>query len=168
MFDRLLDRPPEPPLGPPSIVAFAVTVSHPAAGVTVVDPAGELDLLTSPILDRYLDCELRDPRHTQLILDVSHLGFCGAAGLTSLLSARELAQNQHRCLYLVSGPPVVRLLYLTDLRDQFVTCADVTLALAAASTAASATVRAGAARAQAPAPRSSDRTLSCGCRDETR
>ena len=156
MFDRLLVCPPRPLLGPRSVVAFAVTVSHPAVGVTVVDPAGELALLTSPILDGYLECDLLEPRHTQLILEVTHLGFRGVAGLRSVLSARELAQNRHTCLYLVSGPLVGRLLYLTDLRHQFVTCADVTLALANASTAASAKVRAGAARAHALALTSSD------------
>jgi anti-anti-sigma factor len=149
MLERLLDRPREAAPDLVSLVDFCVTASHPATGVALVDPSGELDLLTSPTLDRYLRAELRDGWCTQLILDVSHLGFCGVAGLRSLLSARDLARDQHIDLYLVSGRVMTRLLSWSGLREQFVMCADVTAALAAASTPA----RLAVTRAPAPIPR---------------
>lgn len=129
MIDRMTDGPAghAPSL---TTVALTVAVSHPTVQVTVVAPAGELDLLTSPILDRCVQYELHDRRHTQLILDVSHLSFCGVAGLRSLLTARELANYHRTYLYLVSCPRVGRLLHLTGLHDQFVICSDVSVALA--------------------------------------
>lgn len=151
MLDRLLDHPPAARAAT-SFVAFGVAVSHPTAGVALVDPTGELDLLTCPALDRCLRDQLRDPWCAQLILDVSHLGHCGASGLYSLVLAHELARDHHVGLYLVSGPRVSRLLSLTDLADRFVTCADVAVALATASAAVPDAARLEVVRAVSPAP----------------
>lgn len=148
MLNHLLVQTSKPTPAPVSFVEFSVAVRDSATGVTLVDPRGELDLLTSPALDRCLRDQLRDRCCTQLILDVSHLGFCGAAGLRSLLSARELARDQHICLYVVPGPLVGRLLLLSELWEQFTIYADVTAALAATSTV----VRIGTTRAPAQAP----------------
>jgi anti-anti-sigma factor len=118
---------------PPVLVAFTVTVTHPATEVTLVDLAGELDSLTSPCLNEHLDQQLGDPLHPALILNSSHLSFFSGAGLACLVRAGELADRQHNRLYLVPGPLVGRLLRLFDLQDQFVTCPDLTSALAAAA-----------------------------------
>ncbi len=54
-----------------------------------------------------------------MILGLNHLSFCAVAGLTSLLRARDVAQQRHIHLHLVSGPQVERLLRLTGLHDRF-------------------------------------------------
>lgn len=127
----------ERPRGPTSdlsaIVAFTVTITHPATGVTLVDPAGELDLWTSATLDEHLEREVRDPYHRHVVVNLSHLSFCGVAGCGSLLRARERAHEQRSGLYLVPGSAAGRVLYLTGLHDRFRTYPDLTSALAAVS-----------------------------------
>lgn len=62
---------------------------YPAVGITVVVVDGELDLLTSPLLEQCLRDQLvAGPAH--LILDVESVRFLGASGLSWLLGAREL------------------------------------------------------------------------------
>lgn len=107
---------------------FTVTVTHPAAGMTLVQLAGELDSETSLVLDRRLEQELRDPHRPALVLDLSHLSFCGVAGLTCLLQGRDLARDHNTQLRLVTGPLVERLLRILDLRDHFLTCPTLTAA----------------------------------------
>jgi anti-anti-sigma factor len=148
MADRLFDRPRGPAVGLSGIAAFTVTITHPATGVTLVDPVGELDLWTRPTLDEHLERELRDPHHRHVVVDMNHLRFCGAAGCSSLLRARELASEQHRGLHVVPGRRVQRLLTLTELHNQFRTYSDLSSALAAARGA----VRAATLLPRAPAP----------------
>jgi hypothetical protein len=81
MTCRRSDRPRGPTAGLSGIAPFTVTITHPATGVTLVDPAGELDLWTSPTLDEHLAREVRDPYHRHLVVNLSHLGFCGVAGV---------------------------------------------------------------------------------------
>jgi anti-sigma B factor antagonist len=139
MVYRLLVCPPVSVPLPISPVAqagmqpFTVTRTHPAAGVTVIDPAGGLDLLSSPTLDRHLVDALRDQGCPQLILNLSHLDFCGAAGLSCLVKAGELAEQQHTVLRLVIGRRMDRLLRLTDLHSQFLTYPDLAAAVETAS-----------------------------------
>ena len=119
----------------PSVPAtFTVAVTRPGAGVTVIDPGGELDTLSSPQLDRCLDQELRAHRARPVVLDMSHLRFCGAAGLSSLCSADDLAREQRIGLDVVPGAMVWRLLGLVGLQDRFTVHHDLPAALAAAST----------------------------------
>jgi anti-anti-sigma factor len=134
LSDHALDRRSEPVVAQGSMHAFVVAVHQPTADVAVVDPSGELDLLSSPVLERCLQDQLRDRRCTQLILDVSRLGFCGAAGLRCLLRARELADAQHIGLSVVSGPAVSRLLSMGSVHEQFDIFTDVPSAMSAAST----------------------------------
>ena len=153
MLERLLDPPPETPRSLVSVLDFSVAVGHPSTRVTVLDPCGELDLCTSPAWERYLSDQLRDRWCTQLILDLSHLRFCGAAGLRGLLAAQDVARAQHICLYLVSGRVVTRLFSLSGLDEQFLTYPDLTAALATASAA----VRTAATHNPAPDPAAAPR-----------
>ena len=124
-----------PPRPPPTevtpIVAFTVTITYCATGVTVVDLAGELDLATSPTLDFHLAHVLHERSCTQLILNVSHLSFCAAAGLSSLLRAQDAAQRRDIVLCLVSARLMDRLLALTGLGREFLTYPDLATARAA-------------------------------------
>jgi anti-sigma B factor antagonist len=144
MAHRLLARPAASSTARASVRAlmpFTVTLTQPAAGVTVIDPAGDLDLLTSPTLDRYVVDALRDGGCPQLLLNLSHLDFCGAVGLSSLVKAGQLAEQQHTVLRLIIGRRLDRLLRLTEMDGQFLTYPDLTSAVDAAAAA----IRAAAA-----------------------
>ena len=148
MTIRLSDRPRGPAPDPSPTAAFTVTITHPATGVTLVDPVGELDLWTSLTLDEHLARELHDGHHRQLVVNLSHLSFCGVAGCASLLRARELAHEHRGGLYVIPGPLVGRLLHLTELHNQFRTYPDLASALDAVSSEA----RAAAFLARVPTP----------------
>jgi anti-sigma B factor antagonist len=68
-----------------------LSVQHyPAVGICVLVVAGELDLLTVPLLEQRLREQLvAEPAH--LILDLESVRFLGCSGLSCLLDARELA-----------------------------------------------------------------------------
>ncbi len=118
---------------PAQAAALTVTVTHPVTGVVLLGLVGELDLATGPTLDFHVADVLRDPGCTHLILNVSRLSFCAAAGLGNLLRAHEIADRRNIAVCLISNPVMDRLLTLTDLRNQFVTVSSLTAALDAAT-----------------------------------
>lgn len=109
-----------------------LTVVHPAVGVCVVTVDGELDTLSAPLLDACVGDQLTaSPTH--LILDLQPVCFLGSKGLSSLLSARELAQTTGTQLHLAGlvNRVVARPLQVTQLLEQFDTYPTLTDALAA-------------------------------------
>lgn len=69
-----------------------LTIERPVTGAYVVVVAGELDMLTVPLLERCLCNQLAaTPEH--LIVDLQPVRFLGSNGLTCLLQARRLAQR---------------------------------------------------------------------------
>lgn len=114
---RVRSRPAAPPLG------FAVLVSHPANGVTVIDPTGDLDAGTHQDFDRHVDEQLDGLRCRRLVLDLGRLTFFGARGLTCLLRARAIAVTRGTQLRLVVNTPTVTVpLDVTRLRAGFTVC----------------------------------------------
>jgi anti-anti-sigma factor len=63
-----------------------------AADRCTVRLAGELDLLTGPVLLETLDSLGSGPRH--LSLDVARLSFCDVAGLRAILTAQRAARER--------------------------------------------------------------------------
>jgi anti-anti-sigma factor len=87
--------------------------------VTVAAVGGELDMDTSPWLTR-LVAGLIEDRPVRLVLDLAGVTFCGAAGLRSLLLARQEVSAANGLLVLRNPSPVTRqVLALTHLADAF-------------------------------------------------
>lgn len=87
------DRPPTAAVLPDldSGTEFLTVTAHPVPpSAVVITVRGEVDLVTTPLLRDRLLAHLH---HTapQMIVDLTRVGFLGAAGLTALLTARETA-----------------------------------------------------------------------------
>jgi anti-sigma B factor antagonist len=93
---------------------------QPAPGVRVVRVVGELDSLTAPLLDHYLQTPLQGPgRH--VVLDLSEVTLLSAAGLTSLITARDTATRGGIELHLTGADhrAIARPLEILELRATF-------------------------------------------------
>lgn len=97
-----------------------LVIDQPMPGVRVVQVAGELDLLTVPQLDSCLLSQI-DGGGGHVVVDLSEVTFLGAAGLGSLVKAREVAARQGVELHLagVDHRAVARPLEITELRTTF-------------------------------------------------
>lgn len=112
---------------------FGLTVRRPAVGVCVVAVVGELDILTTSLLETCISEQLAaGPTH--LVLDLEALRFLGASGLSCLLRAHELAQQSPGTRLHVAGlvnRVVARSLQVTGLVGIFDSYPCMTDALAA-------------------------------------
>jgi anti-sigma B factor antagonist len=80
---------------------------------------GEVDLMTSPLLRDRLLAHLHDTA-PQVIVDLTKVGFLGAAGLTALLTAREAAMAAGTKMFVVAHTrPVLLPLTITGLDGVF-------------------------------------------------
>lgn len=97
-----------------------VMIDQPVPGVRVVRVAGELDLLTAPQLDSRLLSQIKG-RGGHVVVDLSAVTYLAAAGLGSLVSAREAATRHdiELCLTGVDHRAVARPLEITRLRATF-------------------------------------------------
>jgi anti-sigma B factor antagonist len=101
----------EPPL--------EIRVSSRPGGKRVVEPTGDVDMLTAPALDRVV-AENLAARPQVLILDLSGVTFLASTGLASLVSAMEGCDATGAALRLVgTGPRVLRPMELTGLITLF-------------------------------------------------
>ena len=111
---------------------LGLTVEHPAHNVCAVTVDGELDMLTTPLLEAYLRNQLRTtPRH--LVVDLQQVQFLSSSGLNCLLSIRESAQTTSTQLHLagLASRPVARVLQVSQLIDRFNTYPTLTDAVTA-------------------------------------
>lgn len=85
---------PQPPAALPDLRPggdLLTVTAHPLPpGAVVMAVRGDLDLGTSPLLQQDLLAQLRHAG-PHLIVDLTDLGFFGAAGLTVLVTVREAA-----------------------------------------------------------------------------
>lgn len=95
----------EPTSWPSATVApMELSVSYPQAGACVIEIAGELDALTTPLLDECLREQLgAGPSH--VVVDLTEVTFLGSSGLASLVQGRrELhAAAPGSALYLIGA-----------------------------------------------------------------
>jgi anti-anti-sigma factor len=85
----------------------------------VITVCGEVDLHTSPSLQVGLFTHLGYTR-SRLVIDLTGVGFFGAAGLTVLLAARAAATTSGIAMCLVTDArPMLRLLAVTGLDSVF-------------------------------------------------
>jgi len=78
---------------------FRVAIEQLIPSVRVVRVAGELDMQTAPQLHSCLLSQI-DGRGRDVVVDLSKVTFLGAAGLESLVRAREAATCRHIKLHL--------------------------------------------------------------------
>jgi anti-sigma B factor antagonist len=111
------------------IIRFDV-VDH-GNGLRVLHAVGELDTLTSPLLQARVAEQLAEAR--SLVIDLSEITFLGSAGLAVLVGAKDDADSRNCRLWLVPGSRIAkRALEATGLLTLFQVADDVTEALAAA------------------------------------
>lgn len=81
----------------------------------VVRVAGELDMMTAPVLHEHLEQVYGQTRAPQVVVaDLTGLRFLGSAGIAELLEAHERCQDQQTPLWVVAAEPnTVRPLRLT-------------------------------------------------------
>ncbi|MFI1165847.1 STAS domain-containing protein [Streptomyces sp. NPDC020801] len=72
-------------------MAFKVTGDE-QGGWSVLSVAGELDLVTSPVLRQRVHEAVADGRH-HLVLDLSGVFFCDSSGVGVLIAARRLIRS---------------------------------------------------------------------------
>ena len=84
-----------------------VDTRTPMAGVRVVCPEGEVDMITAPAL---LDALNRTTRGEVelVVIDLDEITFLGSAGLASLISAHESAEQAGITVCLAGGSRVSR------------------------------------------------------------
>jgi anti-sigma B factor antagonist len=107
-----------------------VQVSSPAKGSRVLRVVGDIDMLTAPMLDSMIADQLQSVLDI-LVLDLHDVNFMSSAGLASLVTARNQADETGTTLRLVAtGDPVLRPLTVTGLATIFEIHPDLETALA--------------------------------------
>jgi len=108
------------PAGCPDAKVFRVAIDQPIPSVRVVRVAGELNIQTAPHLHSCLVSQI-DGRSRHVVVDLSQFTSLGAAGLESLVRAREAATCRPITLHLtgVDHRAVARPLEITGLRPTF-------------------------------------------------
>ena len=104
---------------PTAALGLRLNVAEPAPGVRLIIVAGELDILSAPMLEesvhRQLGSDLR-----ALIINLTDLRFLGCAGILVLVNAQEAAQRMNVPLLLVcASRAVLRILKIGDVLDRF-------------------------------------------------
>lgn len=98
---------------------LTITIKEQSDDIAVVHLAGELDLVTTHILQERLWPLLDQPRRA-VLLDLSEVTFLGSTGLADLVNAKERAgRSGIRLLLVASGRPVLRPLEATGLLSMF-------------------------------------------------
>lgn len=111
------DDPRDEPDAGAELLDLAVYNEH---GATVVAVIGELDMLTTPLLESRVSAELAEGP-AALVLDLSGVSFLGSSGLALLVQTRDLATERGIPLRLVAeSQPVLRPLTATGLDSLFV------------------------------------------------
>lgn len=72
-----------------------------------VDVVGELDLVSAPVLSRWVAEQVGEGRR-HIRLDLTRLSFCDARGLSALIDVREHVDEAGGELVLAGAPPILR------------------------------------------------------------
>lgn len=97
---------------------FRVDVRNPP-GAIVLALTGELDLATSPVLERELNQAFASTDREPVVIDLGALEFMDSTGLNVLVRAHQRADDSARRFGLIRGrPQVQRLLTLTGVSER--------------------------------------------------
>ena len=101
---------------PPPPAPFRVDL-HPERVAVRVVPVGELDLATSPQLERQLH-ELRSSGFGRVVLDLRQLTFIDSSGIRVVAAEHRYAGTSDRAFSVINGPRAVqRVLELCGMLD---------------------------------------------------
>jgi anti-anti-sigma factor len=99
---------------------LSLVIEQPTPDVRVVWVTGELDLLTTPLLEANVhSCIETGPRH--VVVDLGRVSFLGVSGLGCLVTAQQTATGRDVRLHLTGADHrvVARPLEITGLRPSF-------------------------------------------------
>lgn len=105
-----------------------IRTESPVMGLVIVHVCGEVDIVAAPALRNCVDDQLRDVRC--LVLDLTGTSFFGAAGLSVLVHAAELAARRAVTWAVVCPSVVLRPLQATNLDGRMPVCSDLDEAVA--------------------------------------
>lgn len=99
--------------------AFSCSLANVGLGAAWVHVAGELDVATTPSLDR----SLRELQTRLVVLDLRDAPFMDSSGVHTIVDASVRARQIGRRLVLLRGPPAVdRMFALTGCADEVEIC----------------------------------------------
>ena len=111
---------PDAPDTPDQSAGLDIFVERVDAETVHVRAVGELDLATSPGLERELDEVIADGSRTSIVLDLRDLSFLDSTGLRCLWTARQHALSTGGTLVIDQpSDPVLRVLRMTRLDKVF-------------------------------------------------
>jgi anti-sigma B factor antagonist len=114
----------------PDMGDLVVSVDSPDEGVVVLRVAGDVDMLTAPVLIDHVRTQLKGTLRL-LVVDLTGVTFLGSAGLAALAEAHHTATDASVAVRMVASSRVVlRPLQMTGLDQLLTIVADVDAALA--------------------------------------
>ncbi|HEV7975390.1 STAS domain-containing protein [Amycolatopsis sp.] len=103
--------------GPPSLLRLATAEG--VSGAITIDVVGEIDIATLPALDTQFGQALRRRELSQVVVDLSGVGFCGVAGLQAFVDLDQRCNALGVDLELKPSRIVRRALDVTGLCSRF-------------------------------------------------
>jgi anti-sigma B factor antagonist len=95
-----------------------LAVGHPRPGVVVIQAVGEIDMLTTPLLQAEVDRQLAGDGLDAVLIDLREVSFLASAGLAALVDAhRRTAERGVRLRVIGASRAVVRPIRATGLDD---------------------------------------------------
>lgn len=85
-------------------------------GAYRLTPIGELDLVTTPILERAFDAVVGDDAAEVIVVDLTELSFMDSTGIHLLLRMKAACEGADRLRVINGSRPVQRLLDVTGVR----------------------------------------------------
>jgi anti-anti-sigma factor len=98
--------------------------------IEVVRARGDVDLLTAPELERYIEIAL-DKQPSAIVIDLTDVDFLASYGMAVLLQTKERLPQTTRLAVVADGPATSRPLTIVGLADVLTVCATLDAALAA-------------------------------------
>ncbi|MBK1783325.1 STAS domain-containing protein [Prauserella cavernicola] len=122
---------PYPNTPSPSPGESGVTVRPERRGDAVVlRVTGELDLMSSPVLDGHVATALEEPPPPLLVIDLSGVSFLASSGMASLVAAQQAAGESTTLRVVATGRATARALEVVGLDQQLPVHASLEEALA--------------------------------------
>ena len=80
-------------------------------------PTGELDIATTPILERAFQAVYHDDDAAMIVLDLTLLSFMDSTGISALIRMSKACEAADRLRIVNGSPAVVQVLDITGVRD---------------------------------------------------